>query len=93
MPIMVKDRMGQALDATEESRLVAHYTAMFIQWQWEWEEHARGRLELPEEGWRNAFSLPAGAVYGSPGIRRAWELNRQTLQPGFVDYVESRILK
>ena len=91
MPIMVKDRAGQPLDDIEESRLMAHYTAMFIVWQWEWEEHLRGRLDLPEEGWRSAFT--ADATDSSVGARRAWELNRQRLQPGFVDYMESRILK
>lgn len=92
MPIMAKDRTRQPLDDIEESRLLAHYTAMFIVWQWEWEEHERGRLELPEEGWRGAFGAREDSMGSRAGVRRAWELNRPGLQPGFVEYMESRIL-
>jgi hypothetical protein len=92
MPIMVKARLGQPLDAVEEARLIAHYVAMFISWQWEWEESERGRLELPATAWQSAFAAGNTSPGNSSFALRAWEQNHQMLQPGFVAYIESEIL-
>lgn len=82
--IIVKAGSGETLTPKEQLQLESHWNGTFVSFEWEFYEASMGRMELPVEGYKLAFTRP--------GAMEQWNSIKGVLNQDFVSFIESSVL-
>ena len=87
--LIVKAQQGQELDTLEKYKLHNVYLSMLATWQWEFGEGQLGRISAPVTAWQRLIrEIPTDTGWYYPGLRQAWESNKNAFLPDFIAFLD-----
>ena len=87
--LLAKVKRGEALDETAKIQLDAYQKFQLLEMQFQYEQFRSGALDqinLP--AWKTIFN----GYTISPPLIDAWEMNKHTMRPDFMEFFEENIV-